>query len=298
MKKMLVLVLLTLMFLLSGCADDPEEISSRRKGVKEITKSQSIQTFDVSIYPEDPTVTSLITLTADGSFLEGAQIQWYINDTMEQPAGGLNFNSEKLRKEDTVHAVIVKNGKEYKSNSITIKNTPPSIIISELLPEKPKIGSTFTANIKANDVDKDVITYKYKWSVNGKFMSDRTYLNTELKRDDKIAVEITPYDKDDSGKTVRITRKVLNSLPVFEETKPSFEDNLYKYQVAVTDPDNDILAFKIDKGPEGMTIDAASGLITWEVKPEDKGYHEITVRVTDNNGGALLIPITTRIGFK
>lgn len=298
MKRMIIVVLLLIVFLLAGCADRPEKIISGQKSVKEIIESHSMQTVNVSIYPENPTVKSLITLTADGSFIEGAKIQWYINNTIEQPAGGLNFNSEKLRKGDTVHSVIVKDGKEYKSNSITIKNSPPSIIISELLPSKPKIGSTFTVNIKANDDDNDNIYYKYKWTVNGKFMSDRMYLNTELSRDDKIAVEITPHDNDDAGKTERITRKVLNSIPVFEESKPFIDDNIYKYRLEVTDPDNDILAFNLNKSPEGMKIDPSSGLITWEVKPEDKGYHDIEVRVTDNNGGSLLIPITTRIGFK
>jgi hypothetical protein len=285
------------MFLLAGCSDKKSALNLKSIGERSI-QSHSAQSGDISIHPDDPTVETVITLSTGSRTVEGAIINWYINGVKDESSSGLNFNSNSLRKGDTVKAIVVKNGKEYESNELTIRNTPPVIIISELLPAKPKVDSNFTVTIKTKDIDNDAINYTYKWTVNDIFASELPYLNTELKSGDKVAVEITPYDKDDSGRTVRITKKVLNSLPLFEESKPFLDDNIYKYQVAVTDPDNDVLTFKLDKGPEGMTIDPASGLITWEVKPEDKGYHDIEVRVTDNNSGSLLIPITTRIGFK
>jgi hypothetical protein len=289
--------ILPVLLLLISCSESPEEISTPQ-GSNNSTKTHSAQAGALKIYPEDPTVKTLITLATDRSFIAGAQIQWYINDVKEESSFGLNLNSDSLRKEDTVKAVVVKNKKEYTSNELTIRNTPPVIIISELLPAKPKVDSNFTVTIKANDIDNDAINYKYKWTVNDIFASERPYLNTELKSGDKVAVEVTPYDRDDPGRTVRITKKVLNSIPVFSESTPVFDGNIYKYQVKATDPDNDVLAFKLVKGPEGMTIDPANGLISWEVKPKDKGYHDLEVRVTDNNGGSLIIPFTTRIGFQ
>ncbi|KPJ99957.1 MAG: hypothetical protein AMK71_08880 [Nitrospira bacterium SG8_35_4] len=289
--------ILILIFLLAGCSDKKKSLDLESIGEQGI-KSRSAQFGDIRIYPDDPTVETVISLSTDGQILEGAKINWYINDIKEESSIGLNFSSDALRKGDTVKAVLVKNGNTFESNELTVRNTPPAIIISELLPAKPKVDSNFTVTISAKDVDNDVINYRYKWTVNDIFASEMPYLNTELKSGDKVTVEVTPYDKDGSGKSVRMTRKVLNSLPVFSESKPVFEGTLYKYQVQATDPDNDVLAFKLEKGPEGMTIDPASGLITWEVKPQDKGYHDIEVRVTDNNGGSLIIPFTTRIGFQ
>jgi len=290
-------MLLTLMLLLAGCSEKKSPLNLESIG-EQATQSHSVQSGNIRIYPDDPTVETIITLSIDGQIAEGARINWYINDIQEESSIGLNFSSAALRKGDTVKAVAVKNGKKYESNELTIINTPPVIIISELLPAKPKVDSNFTVMIKAKDVDNDVINYRYTWTVNDIFASEMPYLNTELKSGDKVAVEVTPYDKDDSGKSVRMTKKVLNSLPVFSESKPVFDGTLYKYQVQAADPDNDVLAFRLEKGPEGMTIDPASGLITWEVKPKDKGYHDIEVRVTDNNGGSLIIPFTTRIGFE
>jgi len=289
--------ILILMFFLVGCSEKKSTLNLENIS-KQGIKSRSAQSGDIRIYPDDPTVETVITLSTDGQTVEGAKINWYINDVKEKSFFGLNFSSNALRKGDTVKAVVVKNGKKYESNEVIIRNTPPVIIISELSPAQPKADSHFTVTIKAKDVDNDVINYKYKWTVNDTFAGELPYLNTELRSGDKVAVEITPYDKDDSGRTVRMTKKVLNSFPVFSESEPVFDGTLYKYQVEATDPDNDVLAFKLEKGPEGMTIDPERGLITWKVKPEDKGYHDIEVRVTDNNGGSLFIPFTTRIGFE
>ena len=289
--------ILILMFFLTGCSEKKSTLNLENIS-KQGIKSHSVQSGNIRIYPDDPTVETVITLLTDGQTVEGAKINWYINDVKKESLFGLNFNSDALRKGDTVKAVVVKNGKKYESNEVIIRNTPPVILISELSPAQPKADSHFTVTIKAKDVDNDVINYKYKWTVNDIFAGELPYLNTELKSGDKVAVEITPYDKDDSGRTVRMTKKVLNSLPVFSESEPVFDGTLYKYQVKATDPDNDVLAFKLEKGPEGMTIDPERGLVTWKVKPEDKGYHDIEVRVTDNNGGSLIIPFTTRIGFE
>lgn len=290
--------MLVLMLMLAGCSDKRSTMDLKSISERNAVKPASVQSDEIRIYPDNPTVKTLITLKARSNFLQGAKINWYVNDIKDKSSFGLNFSSDSLRKGDTVKAVVVKMGKEYESNELIVRNTPPVIIVSELLPPKPKVDSNLTVSVKAKDVDNDVINYKYKWTVDDAFAGERPYLHTELKSGNKVAVEITPYDEDETGKTVRMTRRVFNSLPVFSESKPVFDGNIYKYQVKATDPDNDVLEFKLVKGPEGMTIDPANGLITWEVQPKDKGHHDIEIRVSDNNGGSLIIPFTTRIGFQ
>ena len=52
-----------------------------------------------------------------------------------------------------------------------------------------------------------------------------------------------------------------------------------------TDPDSgDVLTFSLDVAPGGMTLDGASGLITWTPMDDDVGTHDVTVRVTDQGG--------------
>ena len=61
---------------------------------------------------------------------------------------------------------------------------------------------------------------------------------------------------------------------------------LFSYQVTAEDPDGDPLTFALLVGPPGMTIDPQSGLIEWWVTSKDLGIHDVTVEVTDGQGGS------------
>ena len=58
----------------------------------------------------------------------------------------------------------------------------------------------------------------------------------------------------------------------------------YTYLVAASDPDGDALTFSLDKAPAGMSIDAASGLITWTPGAAQVGANAVGVRVADATG--------------
>jgi len=57
----------------------------------------------------------------------------------------------------------------------------------------------------------------------------------------------------------------------------------YSYQVVATDPDaGDVLAYSLSTKPDGMAIDAATGLVEWT--PTTAGGANVAVRVTDRGG--------------
>ena len=58
----------------------------------------------------------------------------------------------------------------------------------------------------------------------------------------------------------------------------------YTYDVEATDPDDDTLTYSLDTAPNGMTIDPATGLISWPVSPHEAGEHQVVVRVQDPDG--------------
>jgi hypothetical protein len=56
-----------------------------------------------------------------------------------------------------------------------------------------------------------------------------------------------------------------NRPPVFTST-PVVDANVntpYSYQATARDPDEEPLAFSVVGGPQGLTIDLASGLVAW-----------------------------------
>ncbi|MBT8078020.1 MAG: putative Ig domain-containing protein, partial [Gammaproteobacteria bacterium] len=65
-------------------------------------------------------------------------------------------------------------------------------------------------------------------------------------------------------------------------------DQLYEYDVDASDADTgDVLTYSLDAAPAGMTIDAASGMVSWSPVTGDEGPNAVTVRVTDNGVPAL-----------
>ncbi len=81
--------------------------------------------------------------------------------------------------------------------------------------------------------------------------------------------------------------KPIGNLPPTITSTPetlACEGHLYTYDVDATDPDpGDTLAFSFDGAPTGMSIDPASGVITWT--PTSGGDYPVVVRVSDGNGG-------------
>ncbi len=79
----------------------------------------------------------------------------------------------------------------------------------------------------------------------------------------------------------------VNHPPSFTSTPvtTATEDELYVYDVAVTDPDvGDVLTISMTAGPQGMTIDPATGDILWTPENSQVGDNPVTLRVEDSGG--------------
>ena len=79
----------------------------------------------------------------------------------------------------------------------------------------------------------------------------------------------------------------INQAPVIEST-PTLEiigGQTYQYNVKATDINGDNLTYSLTVAPQGMTIDAQTGQITWETTIDDIANHQITIEVSDGRGG-------------
>ncbi|MFZ4701373.1 MAG: putative Ig domain-containing protein, partial [Candidatus Methylumidiphilus sp.] len=72
----------------------------------------------------------------------------------------------------------------------------------------------------------------------------------------------------------------ISSQPVTSGT----EGQAYSYQVTATDLENDSLAYSLSTAPNGMMINASTGLIQWTM-PTSGGPFAVTVNVSDGKGG-------------
>ena len=59
----------------------------------------------------------------------------------------------------------------------------------------------------------------------------------------------------------------------------------YVYDANASDPDFDLMSFALENGPEGMSIDAETGLTSWAVEGVGPSQHDVSITVSDGAGG-------------
>ncbi len=292
-RAAVVAVLWVLAFSL-GCSSDIEESPVGTSGADIVSSKnvparvgENVSTSSrVTIGPPEPVKSSRISLKADNSVLYGGNVYWYVNG---QPVGqgGTRLSYRDIFRGDVIKAVIVKDdGEEISSNELVIKNSPPSIHRSDMLPQFPMAGHAPKVEVWGNDADGDKVSFEYQWYVNNKPRGRWNVLEAEFTKRDKIKVEVTPYDGLDYGRTITLRPMVANAPPIITEDRGTYEGGVYKNQIIASDPDNDTLVFKLIEAPEGMKIDSSSGLITWPVVLESEKSYTIEVRVSDGDGGS------------
>ena len=74
-----------------------------------------------------------------------------------------------------------------------------------------------------------------------------------------------------------------NNPPIITSAAVEFAvvDSLYEYTVSADDPDRDNLTYTLDEKPTGMTIETATGFISWTPGENDIGDNLISLRASD-----------------
>ncbi len=242
--------------------------------------------LSVEIGPSEATRNSTLTLILKGANYQEAKIEWLVNgnpvDTQSIPN---QFKTADTRKGDMVQAKLTIGEKEILSNAVMINNTPPELSKVKIMPETFKPGDRLYVDVSGSDIDGDDVTIKFEWTINGEPAGNESKMGKQVKRGDRIAVKITPFDGESYGDSIYLNREILNMPPVIAEDKEfTFDSNIYTYRIKASDPDGDDLTYSFKTAPDGMTIDS-SGLITWSVPPDFNGKAPVTVSVSDGNGG-------------
>ena len=152
-----------------------------------------------------------------------------------------------------------------------------------------------TITLNATDIDGDTIT----WSVgsaaaNGVATVSGTGLsqvvsyvpNADFNGTDSFVVSVTDDFLTDTI-TVNVTVNAVNDAPTITSTAvtTATEDEAYSYAATATDIDGDTLTWSLTQSPEGMTIDANSGVISW-TPANGVTSADVTVQVADAEANA------------
>jgi RHS repeat-associated protein len=98
--------------------------------------------------------------------------------------------------------------------------------------------------------------------------------------------------------SLTVTEGTANALPVVTSTPVASATvgRPYSYQVTATDADGDALTFLLTSPPAGVTINSATGLLSWTPAETQIGEHDINVIVSDGRGGRTTHTIQLTVG--
>jgi hypothetical protein len=168
----------------------------------------------------------------------------------------------------------------------TRSNAPPEIRSVKFVPEVFRPGDSLGVEVSGSDPDSDEVTFEYAWEKNGLPAGKGSRVEGALRRNDEIAVTITPFDGKVRGRPLTLRRKVRNVPPSIEGAREArMVGDVYSCRILAKDGDGDPLTYVLKKAPKGMSIQGSTGTIRWEVPAEVEGKVPVTVSVADGNGG-------------
>jgi len=159
------------------------------------------------------------------------------------------------------------------------------------------VNRSYTYNSDAIDNNADLLTYELLIGPDG-LEVDRTtgVVSWTPTVSDQGTHDITLQVKDGRGGsdlqtyTLRVLDSVPNRPPTFTTT-PGVDGNvnvLYTYDADAVDPDSDGSIYSLIAAPQGMTVDPATGMISWNPKANQLGVQAVQLRVDDGPGGTAI----------
>ncbi len=283
--KKLALVLIAAVAL-SACTKDgnkPGSGSPQQEG-QAVSSQPHTGKPDVKIVPDAPTVLTDLQALYSGSGT--ATYQWQKDGQPLEGENSLQLSKSRFSKGDRI-SVIVTVGDEQGEASVTIGNSPPTVTSIPFSPGHVYAGVDITVAPVGSDPDGDAVGFHCHWAINDQEVPEDTPVlkGTLFKRGDKINLIVIPYDQDGEGKPlVSQNMTIPNGPPKIISYPPEFHGGAYAYQVIAEDPDGDPLSYALVSAPSGMSVDARTGMISWNINEKSAGTHSVEVIAQDPGG--------------
>ena len=262
---------------------------------------QTIQAGDEFLYqliafdPDGDQLTySLISSPVGMTVDTGGRILWTpaaadINDPItpyqytvrvEDGRGGV---AEQTRTLDVTEARI--------NSGPNITSTPPAAAVA---------GYEYVYDVTADDPDHDVLVYTLSSAPAGMTIDEQTGLISWTPvigqiGDHTVSVTVSDPYAASATQTYTLGVRSTNSAPLITSIPPAeaIYNQLYNYAIEAFDPDGDALTYSLLGYPSSMTIDSATGLISWT--PLAPGDVVISLRVADDRGAYVDQTYTLRV---
>lgn len=169
-------------------------------------------------------------------------------------------------------------------------NVPPVITSDPVTTGRE--GDIYAYKVTATDEDGDTLKYKLTVSPSGMSIHPTTgqieWLVPQMAAaSNPTAVTVSVSDGLAAvEQSFEIVVEAVNVAPIIYSTPVTTAavGAAYQYDVEANDQDGDVVTYSLSVAPDGMTIDPASGLITWQPQAGQDGDQDVTVLATDPAG--------------
>jgi hypothetical protein len=252
------------------------------------------------IDPERATAERDLTAVAnDASVTYG----WSVNGRPLEGEFGRVLPKAMFRRSDVVVVEVTLNAQRARADTTVQNSLPRAIEVSLGRPlDRLHQGLDLTATPKGLDADGDEMQWEYQWIRNGEVLATETTAvlrGDRFERGDRITVQVTPSDREGQGEPYTPGAVTIpNGAPEFVSRPPAHTGGAeYVYQVQVADPEADPIRYRLVKGPAGMAVDAASGMVRWPLRGAPAGRNQIEIEADDGVGGKASQPFELDIAF-
>lgn len=180
-------------------------------------------------------------------------------------------------------------------------NTPP--VFSSAPNTQAGVGATYTYQAVASDADGDAATFRLPVAPEGMTINAQTGQITWTPTASQVGVQQVQVVADDGrGGTatqtfsLQVSVNPTNRTPVFQSV-PVVQvapGALYVYNAVAVDPDGDTLHYFLDNAPTGMTVNAATGQVTYQTSAA--GTFSVQLRADDGHGGSTVQAYVLAVG--
>ncbi|NOQ69227.1 MAG: hypothetical protein GQ573_03850, partial [Gammaproteobacteria bacterium] len=165
-------------------------------------------------------------------------------------------------------------------------NQPPVIQSAPVLSAQTE--TLYSYSVTASDDDGDTLMFTLTQSPAGMIIDSGSGLITwtpNVAGSYSVGVLVSDSNGGEDEQQFVITVEQLNIAPVITSSPVTVAqtDTLYNYAVIATDENGDILAYSLAQSPAGMSVDSASGVISW--MPGLTGSYPVSIQVSDGSGG-------------
>jgi hypothetical protein len=250
-----------------------------------------------AVIPDPPTADGCLKVLVSGT--SRAEFLWEVNGETVA-AEEENQLCAGFRRGDEIR-VTVSVGDASSSQFFSVANAPPRLtevaVNADAIAERADLVITPTFV----DVDEDLVDLRYQWYVNGEadpFLTDAVLPAGRYARGDTVRFTIMPTDGTDEGPVYRSDMlTVPNAPPQIVSAPPAqFEAREYLYQVEARDPDGDPLVYRLEQAPAGMTINPATGVVTWPLTGVRPGDYSLKIVVADSEGAEVYQEFSLALG--